>query len=205
MVNADYTIFVDQCAIFICKPQIKRGNVNSVFIENEAAMFHFLDTYLPEKQTIDVLLFGYDAHKMFCDFKNHFRFIEAAGGVVKNQHNEFLFIKRFGIWDLPKGKVEGREKLQECAVREVEEETGIRDPVIKESLPFTYHIYQNKGDYFLKKTHWYLMEISGQQNLSPQTQEDITEVAWLNVQQSQEALTQSYRSLNDSLSRYITE
>jgi len=49
------------------------------------------------------------------------------------------------------------------------------------------------------------MEISSQQNLSPQTEEDITEVAWLNVQQSQEALTQSYRSLNDSLSRYITE
>ena len=58
---------------------------------------------------------------------------------------------------------------------------------------------------FVDQTHWYLMEISGQQNLSPQTQENITEVVWLNVQQSREALTQSYRSLNDSLSRYITE
>ncbi len=58
---------------------------------------------------------------------------------------------------------------------------------------------------FVDQTHWYLMEISSQQNLSPQTQENITEVVWLNVQQSREALTQSYRSLNDSLSRYITE
>ena len=52
--------------------------------------------------------------------------IKAAGGLVKSAGNEYLFIYRNDKWDLPKGKVEKNEKVKEAAVREVEEECGIK-------------------------------------------------------------------------------
>ena len=51
--------------------------------------------------------------------------IIAAGGLVTNENNELLMIFRRGKWDLPKGKLDKGETIEECAIREVEEETGI--------------------------------------------------------------------------------
>ena len=51
--------------------------------------------------------------------------IEAAGGLVKNENGDYLFIYRNDKWDLPKGKIEKDEKTKVAAVREVEEECGI--------------------------------------------------------------------------------
>ena len=48
--------------------------------------------------------------------------IEAAGGLVYNIENQLLMIFRNNKWDLPKGKLEVGENIQECAIREVEEE-----------------------------------------------------------------------------------
>src|SRR4051812_48020306 len=56
-----------------------------------------------------------------------FTIIRAAGGLVVNDGGEMLFIFRRGKWDLPKGKLEEGEDLEECAVREVEEETGLKN------------------------------------------------------------------------------
>jgi hypothetical protein len=53
-----------------------------------------------------------------------FKLIQASGGIVFNQKNEILLIKRLGKWDLPKGKIKKSETLEECAIREIEEETG---------------------------------------------------------------------------------
>ena len=41
--------------------------------------------------------------------------IEAGGGVVRNPKGRILFIKRKGKWDLPKGKLEAGEQIEECA------------------------------------------------------------------------------------------
>lgn len=203
--NTDYTIFIDNYAIFICNSKSDNANKNSVLIENAESMTCFLDAYFQEQQTSDILMHGYPVSKMFGDFNKYFKYIEAAGGLVRNEKKEYLFIKRFGIWDLPKGKIEGEEKIDEGAIREVEEETGIIAPEIKDALNPTFHTYEHKGAFVLKKTYWYLMEVHGHQDLRPQFEEDITEVLWLNVDESKKALADSYRSLNDSLSKYICE
>jgi ADP-ribose pyrophosphatase YjhB (NUDIX family) len=52
------------------------------------------------------------------------KIVMAAGGLVENEHGEILLIYRKKHWDLPKGKLDAGETLEECAVREVEEETG---------------------------------------------------------------------------------
>ena len=57
--------------------------------------------------------------------KAKFKVIEAAGGVVE-KGNLNLLIYRQGRWDLPKGKLDKGERKRDCAIREVEEETGVR-------------------------------------------------------------------------------
>src|SRR5438034_5163464 len=55
-------------------------------------------------------------------FLKKFSLVVAAGGIVKNENAEVLMIFRRGRWDFPKGKLDRGEKLEDCAVREVEEE-----------------------------------------------------------------------------------
>src|SRR5947209_9353514 len=59
-------------------------------------------------------------------FKKKLVLVLAAGGFVHTPQQEILLIFRRGKWDLPKGKLEAGESLQECAIRELKEETGIR-------------------------------------------------------------------------------
>ena len=87
--------------------------------------------------------------------------IKAAGGLVKNLNGEYLFIYRNDKWDLPKGKVEKNERVKEAAVREVEEECGIKVDKLGDKICKTYHVYINKGDVVLKKTHWFDMKCIG--------------------------------------------
>jgi len=119
--------------------------------------------------------------------------------VVHNHEHRFLFIKRFGLWDLPKGKVEAGESFEEAALREVSEETGIHSLHILEPLPDTFHIYMEKAHHIIKCTHWYAMYAKGYQSLVPQINEQITEARWLNADESREAISTSYRSLKETL------
>ena len=58
--------------------------------------------------------------------KRRMRWVRAAGGIVTAPDGTMLLIQRNGRWDLPKGKVEPGETLLQAALREVEEETGIK-------------------------------------------------------------------------------
>ena len=102
----------------------------------------------------------------------------AGGGLVENEKGEVLFMFRRGKWDLPKGKLDEGETMENCAVREVMEETGISKPELKKLLLVTEHIYVELGKEILKQTHWYLMKSSSQEILIPQTEEDISILKW---------------------------
>jgi len=104
--------------------------------------------------------------------------IEAAGGLVKNERKEYLFIHRNDKWDLPKGKIEKGEKIKECAVREVEEECGIKVKKLGKKIGKTYHAYVYKGEVVVKKSHWFKMKCEGQDKLKPQKEEGITDARW---------------------------
>jgi 8-oxo-dGTP pyrophosphatase MutT (NUDIX family) len=105
--------------------------------------------------------------------------IQAGGGLVKNEKSEILFIFRRGKWDLPKGKLDAGETLEQCALREVKEETGIGHLELIQFLLITEHDYKEKGRAILKETHWWLMKTIGNQTLIPQKEEDITEIRWI--------------------------
>jgi 8-oxo-dGTP pyrophosphatase MutT (NUDIX family) len=86
--------------------------------------------------------------------------IVSAGGIV-SFHNTILMLKKFnGDWVLPKGKTESGETLQQTALREVFEETGVRAE-IKDYLGKIEYEYKNSWNenlVSLKTVHWFLMD-----------------------------------------------
>jgi len=123
-----------------------------------------------------------DPKAYFKKIKDTVKVIKAAGGLVKNRNSDYLFIKRLGKWDLPKGKVEAGEKMRETAVREVEEECGIKIDSLGKKIASTYHVYSLRNEIILKKTNWYKMKVHGVPDLIPQVEEDISEAKWVSSQ-----------------------
>lgn len=121
--------------------------------------------------------------------------IVAAGGIVENEHREILFQFRRGKWDLPKGKLDPGETITECAVREVEEETGLKNVVIGELIGLTSHEYAEHGVLITKETHWFAMKVSGSQQLVPQVEEDILDLKWVKEQDLSQYLSNSYPNI----------
>lgn len=111
-------------------------------------------------------------------FRSLFDVRLASGGLLLNSNDEFLFIKRNGRWDVPKGHLEKGESFRECAVREVREETGLIPADLRSDLSPTYHIYKDNDINVLKETHWYIFDYNAKGKASPQTDEGISEVRW---------------------------
>jgi len=119
----------------------------------------------------------------------------AGGGKVFNKEGSTLFIYRNDKWDLPKGRAEGKETIEETAMREVEEETGVRGLKITKPLPTTYHIFKRNGKYRIKVTYWFEMTTKYSGPLTPQLKEGITRAEWLDGEQTAKAMKQSYANI----------
>lgn len=121
--------------------------------------------------------------------------VVAGGGKTYNSKDEILFIFRNNKWDLPKGKAERKETIEETAIREVEEETCVKGLKIIKPLPTTYHIFKRHGKHRIKITHWFEMSTDFKGELFPQKNEGITKVEWLDAKASQKALENSYANI----------
>lgn len=173
---------------------------------NEAQLKDLLRILHTEGNESDVVLFHKDVDKLKRDFMQCFVCIEAAGGVVLNPQEEVLLMYRRGSWDLPKGKIDEGETIEEAAVREVEEETGISPVILGSKIYFsdlqneaTYHSYDYKGKLALKISHWFLMKYEGTKPPVPQTEEDIEQVIWVKPADLHLYYEQMYGSVKDVL------
>jgi 8-oxo-dGTP pyrophosphatase MutT (NUDIX family) len=148
-------------------------------------------------------LIAEDFEEVWNEFSSRYELIEASGGLVKNEKDEILFIFRRGKWDLPKGKLEKNENIQDCAIREVEEECGIKHLKIIKELPSSWHTYHLKGKPILKRTYWFEMITTSKQKLNPQLEEDITELKWLNRKEIPKILNKSFLSISELVKNYF--
>ncbi|MFN2395326.1 MAG: NUDIX hydrolase, partial [Bacteroidales bacterium] len=130
-------------------------------------------------------------------------YLEAAGGLVQNPGRQILFIFRHGKWDLPKGKPEKNENLEQTAIREVEEECGISGLTILKPLPSTWHIYQLKNhEYTIKRSYWYHMSSKNWKNIKVQIEEGITEARWLDIPVSDKILDNAFLSIKELVKEF---
>jgi 8-oxo-dGTP pyrophosphatase MutT (NUDIX family) len=150
---------------------------------------------LSKKDIQSVRLFGKNENKLLKRFLKLSPNVIAGGGKVYNDNGDVLFIFRNDKWDLPKGKAESKETIDKTAIREVEEETGVKGLSITKPLEMTYHIFKRNGKYRIKITYWFEMQTSYNGPLVPQEDEGITKVAWLNPVQITEAMKNSYANI----------
>jgi 8-oxo-dGTP pyrophosphatase MutT (NUDIX family) len=145
------------------------------------------------------IIWNEDLEKLKKSFFKHFTRVTAAGGLVTNEKGELLLIFRRGKWDLPKGKLDEGESLEQCALREVKEETGLKNVEINSALTITYHTYDEFGKHILKDSHWYRMKASGKQELKPQTEEDIEEIIWVKEKDLKKYIATAFPSIKNVL------
>ncbi|MCQ2154919.1 MAG: NUDIX domain-containing protein [Bacteroidales bacterium] len=131
-------------------------------------------------------------YKRICD---EFYEVNAAGGLVSNRRGDYLLIRRNGLWDLPKGHQESGEDIKVCAMREVEEETGIHELELRDLICITDHCYFRNGKWHLKHTWWYDMLYTNPLDLTPQREEDITQAAWIARSSIADCLTNTFPSI----------
>ncbi|ACU03679.1 NUDIX hydrolase [Pedobacter heparinus] len=145
------------------------------------------------------LLIDKDPQALFKSIKKSCTIIKAAGGLVASAKGRHLFIFRNKRWDLPKGKVEKGEKMKEAALREVEEECGVKIYTNGDKLCKTYHVYTLGTKIVLKKTNWYSMTVKGEPKLIPQKEEGITKASWLGKDELKPIIANTYPSIMDVL------
>lgn len=188
-----YKIFVgDKPIILTTEPKEKKGvknyKLNKVILRNVIRKLNnssLKKAYLVHK----------NEEKLLKKFLKKAPNVVAGGGKVYNDKGKVLFIFRNGKWDLPKGKIEKKESIEETAIREVEEETGVKGLEIIKPLETTYHIFKRRGRYRIKITYWFEMKTSFDGKLYPQEKEGITKVKWLGKKKIKKALKNSYANI----------
>lgn len=168
---------------------------NSLIIDPELVENLDLLKLLTKKKINSIGVFSNEFEVIINIFKKKFPEIIAAGGKVINNKSEILFIYRNKKWDLPKGKAEKNEIISETAIREVEEETGIKNLSIIKPLDKTYHIFKRGGKNYLKTTYWFEMKSDFNGKFKPQKKEGITRVEWIGIENLSSILPKSYANI----------
>ncbi|MGN6618383.1 MAG: NUDIX hydrolase [Ilyomonas sp.] len=133
--------------------------------------------------------------------------IVAAGGLVRNDTDDLLMIYRRGKWDLPKGKLDEGETIEACAVREVKEETGLKEITLGKLIGITHHRYFDKWimNDVIKETHWFEMKVKDNPVFIPQKEEDILEIRWVNKKDLPEYLQETYPNIVEIVQKAINQ
>jgi 8-oxo-dGTP pyrophosphatase MutT (NUDIX family) len=194
----NYRIYINDNSLFI-SDTIPNEVENLQLLDAQQFDFKTFYKNLGKGSSAHYVLLTDHPKEIFKNVKESCQLIKAAGGLVKNADGAFLFIFRNKRWDLPKGKVEKGEQMKEAALREVEEECGVKIFKNKDKLCRTYHIYELNNKVVLKKTNWYRMTVKGVPKLIPQKEEGITKAEWLKSDALSPVLKNTYPLILDVL------
>lgn len=189
--------------------------IYKVFVDNRPVFFEINPSSAEEFLTVEEIKNGLknfkksdytelyieiESEETFTKVFESYKYLEAAGGLVQLNQN-YLFIKRDGKWDIPKGKLEKGEGPEEAAVREIMEECGIENaPEITKHLTNTWHVYSRKDKKYLKKTYWYILKAADDSlDFTPQEEELITDVKYFPKKAFDTVKKNTYNSIKDIL------
>ena len=184
-------VFYKEKSILISR---NKNDLRDCFIIESKKNFSALTLELLKKKNVKSIgILCKNPEKFLLNFP--FSKIVAAGGIVINDKNEILFIYRDKKWDLPKGKTEKNENITQTAMREVKEETGVKDLIIVKPAEKTYHIFKRSKKNYLKETYWFKMKTSYDKKLTPQISEGITRVEWISKDKIPFIMKNTYQNI----------
>ncbi len=198
-----YKVFVENRPIILCQKNNYTFD-SRIFFEKkikslEKDVYPFFGN---DKEKLPYIILCEDAEATFKRLFDGYDWIEAAGGIVERK-GRYLFIKRFGKWDIPKGKLEKGEDIEEGCVREIEEECGIKNPIIDYKIIETLHTYRFKNKLTIKRTHWYALSYDGKDELVPQKEEGITKAKFIKPEKMEKIRANTYASILEVIDSYI--
>lgn len=209
-----YKIYINSTPLFIANSKYvkklfpnSKGALIARYSGKPKSLLNYIDSLEKPNKFTFVVLHCEDAKACFRDFKAVYKIIEAAGGLVfrKPKLKEILMIHRQGYYDLPKGKIDKGEQTKAAAVREVKEETGIKDLKLGKKIMKTYHTYRDrKNRRILKKTHWYRMK-TNEKDFVPQLEEDIDLVFWIEPKEFLSVERKVYGNILDVIRTELTK
>lgn len=190
-------VLTNSAAQYLHDHPIAKGylHLTGAFPAHVRRSFNFLD----RPRTLGVLLEDLNTDALMEEISRLYEPVQAGGGVVQNEVGDVLMIYRRGRWDLPKGKLDEGEDIAACALREVMEETGLRQINPGEKITDTWHIYSFQGSRMLKQTSWYRMEGNSKETPHPQAEENIEEVRWVAQQDLPQCVFKSYEAIKEVL------
>ena len=111
--------------------------------------------------------------------------VQAAGGAVLADDGRVVLVHRprYDDWTLPKGKLDGGESFEDAALREVEEETGLRCRLVRELPSVGYQDAKGRP----KIVRYWLMEVEADLGFVPG--DEVDEVRSLPVDEALQLLT----------------
>ena len=198
-----YKVFVNDKPLFLTNQITKETNFQLFLLESIDIEQLIIKIFQNKIQK--AYLYHPDEKEIMKTLKAKIPVVKAGGGLVYNKKGEVLFIFRNGKWDLPKGGTEKGETMEETAMREIEEETGVNKLKITNKLQKTYHVFKRNGKYKLKITHWYEMQSNFEGTPKGQENEGIEKVAWLKPHEIKEALKNSYENIKLLFEEVTTE
>jgi 8-oxo-dGTP pyrophosphatase MutT (NUDIX family) len=194
-----YKVFSGEKCVLISSREVDGDEKGvSVIIFKSAEELHKEYKAFSKQSRFKKLIVTGDEETIWKVFRSLFTYIEASGGAVKNEKGSLLMIYRNRHWDLPKGKMEKGESPAITAIREVEEECGIKNLKIVKKLSSTYHIFFLKNE-CIKHTHWYEMICKDLARPKPQAEEGIKEAKWLTKEEVKKITGKVYPSLREIL------
>ncbi len=199
-----YKVFIQNKPLFFINSK-KINEFDGIFIPQSLAISnkrYILDLLQATSINMPLFLISDNPQEGISTFFEDYEFIEAAGGIVKRK-SKYLFIKRNGIWDIPKGKIEIGENPEIAALREIEEECGITCEKVEHLITITYHVYQYKGRDTIKKTYWYALNYAGPKKLIAQKEEGITKAKWVNEDKYNQIKLETFASIVDVMENYV--
>lgn len=185
-----YEVFVNEKPLILTDKIVEPG-MGKYFMMNQEQVMSAVNS-LRKNKLPKAYIYHPNREEILNKFTEYIPRVVAAGGVVTNPQGKVLFIYRNDKWDLPKGVIKKKESLEDCALREVEEETGVKDLVIENFLRTTYHIFKRNSKLKLKEVHWYAMKTDYEGELVGEEKEGIEKVRWKGPRKIRRALENSY-------------
>lgn len=207
-----YKIYINESPLILTQTSdlddesaFERSLIHAIYRGKPKILLNYIELLEKNKHHEGIIIQSDNAEQLWKDFKSLYFYIKAGGGLVINPFGKILLIFRRGVWDLPKGKQDPGETLEQTAVREVREETGIPDLKVIEKMGNGYHCYMMSKQRTLKRTRWYLMQTQSSDKLVLQKEEGIQDAAWFDPKELPKLNMPMYNNIRDVLIRYSEE